>query len=195
MRRQDAVAVAALIGVIACIVVVGLRIHVGSQPTRVVIGSPAPSGAATPDNGRQTIGPHVDEATGDLVIAVGDAALANGVQISVTDVKAPYADASLSATRGELMLVDVDVHNAAGQDRPTFSVSTRDNFALDDASGQTYPPLTGAAAPKPPDGTLAPGATLDGSLLYDVPAGQTYQLRFKSPVDASTQIVIDLGRR
>jgi len=195
MNRQNGLLYAAPVVVLICAAVLWWAHQLTSQPKTVVIGAPLPLGAEA-SSGPAPLGPHVDEQTGVLTIAVGDAVDSNGVQIGVTNVTAPFtASGSNLATRGQFMLVDVQVHNSGDVNSPPFGVSSDTSFQLQDQNGEVYPETTVPGAPNAPAGNLSPGATVSGTLGYDVPPGRTYRLLFLNPQVSQGQIAIDLGAR
>jgi len=122
----------------------------------------------------------------------------NGVLFGVTSVAAPYTSAGNAGAKpraGELMVIDVEIHNSLASGGATLTISSASNFELQDASGRTYAETSLSGAPKPPNGKIGPGETLEGGLAYDVPAGQNYRLLFKQPRVSQGEIVVDLGRR
>ena len=159
-----------------------------SGPTTVVIGTPA-----QPGQSQEPVGPHTDPDTGILVMGIGDTVVSNGVLVGVTNVTQPAAGGA-AESGSALLQVDVEVHNAESAGGETFSVSGTNSFDLQDGGGRSYAALAPSGGAKPPDGTLAPGATLDGSLLYEIQSGQTYRLLFKNDRVSNGEIVIDLGK-
>ena len=68
---------------------------------------------------------------------------------------------------GDIFLwVDVTVRNNTGQSQPVSSLAM---FSLKDATGQTYDQSIDTDAPASPDGTLANGGKLRGTLVFEVP--------------------------
>lgn len=182
--------------VLLCVAVGYLYLH-NRQPEvkTVTFGTPASPGAEQ-SPGLQPLAPYVYGSTGELTIEVGDVADSNGVEFGVTKLAAPYTagDQAPKPSRGELMVVDVEVHNTLAAGGEPLNVSSAADFELTDGAGQTYQPVTIPGVAKPPDGAIAPGAMLDGSLGYDVPAGQTFVLRFKNELLMNGQIAVDLGK-
>ena len=196
MDRRQALPIAIALAMVVGAVVIYLARTSGQSPTAtrtVIVGSASPG--SVPTSQTRTAGePHVDESSGGLTIGVGDAVDSNGVLFSVTQVQAPYGGASAPAGR-ELMLVSVELHNSLTSGGDALTIASSQNFELQDANGRTYDLTSAAGAPKPPDGKLAPGDTLDGSLVFQVPPGQSYRLLFKHALVSQGVIVVDLGQR
>ncbi|HEY8693651.1 MAG TPA: DUF4352 domain-containing protein, partial [Chloroflexota bacterium] len=148
--------------------------------------------------GRLPLGPRVDESNGILTIEAGDAVDSNGVLFGVTSVVAPYNSSGPAVTKpraGEFMVINVQIHNSLAAGGDALTVSSASNFELQDANGRVYDKTSVPGAPRPPDGTIRPGETLDGALAYDVPVGQGYRLLFKETLVSQGEIIVDLGRR
>jgi len=195
-RRQAlpiAIALAMLVGAVA----IYLARTSGRSPTAtqtvVITGSASPGSVPTSQT-RTAIEPHVDESSGVLTIGVGDSIDSNGVLFGVTQVQAPYGSAGGPPGR-ELMLVSVELHNSLTSGGDPLTIASRQNFELQDENGRMYDQTRAAGAPKPPDGKLAPGETLDGALAYQVLPGQSYRLLFKHTLVSQGVIVVDLGKR
>ena len=166
------------------------------RPT-VIVGSASPVAAASAAV-RVTIEPHVDESNGILTIGVGDAVDSHGVLFGVTSVLVPFNGSGSVAPRprtGEVMVVNVQLHNSLPTGSDALTISSASNFELQDANGRVYQETSLPGAPKPPDGKIGPGETLNGGLAYDVPPGQSYQLLFKETLASKGEIIVDLGRR
>ena len=68
---------------------------------------------------------------------------------------------------GDIFLwVDVTLHNGTGQPQPVSSLAM---FSLKDGTGQTYDQSIDTDAPASPDGTLANGGKLRGTVVFEVP--------------------------
>jgi hypothetical protein len=124
---------------------------------------------------------------GDL-IKVGD-----GLMYSVTGVQAPFDSGNQFETpaKGQFMVVTVSLENKTSK---TISVSSLISWELRDDSGQSYNETILSAAPKPPDGEIAPGDKLAGGLSYDVPKGKNFKLYFKNDIFSGGQVIVDLGQ-
>jgi hypothetical protein len=127
-----------------------------------------------------------------LVLGVGDVAQEAGLQFSVTQVSAPYhpKDTSVQPKRGEFVVAAVDIHNYGSE---AVDVSDQHDFSLLDPTGRPYAGTSVPELPKPPNGTIQPGADVTGDVAFDVPAGQIYRLAFKNQAFAHGEIVVDLG--
>ena len=187
-----AIALALLVG---AVVVYLLRSSgQSSTPARTVIVGSASPGSVPTSQAHAAVEPHVDESSGVLTIGVGDSVDSNGVLFSVTHVQAPYGSASAPPGR-ELMLVSVELHNSLTTGGDALTIASGQNFEVQDDNGRSYDQTSAAGAPRPPDGKLAPGETLDGALAFQVPPGQNYRLLFKNALVSQGMIVVDLGQR
>jgi hypothetical protein len=190
-RRRVTLPIAAAISVAVCAAVIFLSVHRPPPPSAPGLRGPLGPEASTSSS---TIGPRVDEATGALTIKVGDAALSNGVSFSVTDMNAPYSTPGTQARQGELVKLDIEIRNTGASGGPPFEVSSAKSFELQDDGGRSYPPASVPAAIKAPDGSIGPGAGLQGSLIYDLPYGHTYRLLYKNEQLSAGQVAVDLGQ-
>jgi hypothetical protein len=195
MDRRTALPIAVLFVTAVAIACVYAISHWPTKvPSKVVITGSA-SALALPVSGRAPLEPHVDENSGVLTIAAGDSVASNGVLFGVTNVVAPYTGGGAESRAGELMLINVQIHNSLGSGGEPFSISSASNFELQDESGQVYNSVSVPGAAKPPDGSLRPGETMDGALAYDVPRGLSFRLLFKETLVSQGEIVVDLGPR
>lgn len=189
-RRKLSVPFAALLAAAACAAVIFLSLHrspPASKPALSPVDVQQPAGNQTP------VGPHVDELSGALTIAVGDTALFNGVGFGVTNMTAPYTDSSTQPRKGEFVKLDLEVRNTEAAGGPPFDVSGAQSFELQDDGGNSYPEASVSGGPTPPNGKLGPGASLQGSLVYDLPAGHAYRLLYKNDLLSNGEIITDLG--
>ena len=196
LSRQDGLPLAIVAAVLLCLAVGYLYLHNRRPDVQTVtFGTPASPGADQ-SPGLQPLAPHVYDSTGELTLQVGDVADSNGVEFGVTKLAAPYSasDPALQASRGELLVVDVELRNTQAAGGQPLTISSAADFELTDGTGQSYQPVAIPGVAKPPDGAIAPGAMLDGSLGYDVPTGQTFVLRFKNELLMNGQIAVDLGK-
>jgi hypothetical protein len=172
-----------------------LYLHRTPEVQIFTVGTPASPGADS-SAGPQPIAPGVYDSTGALTLEVGDVADSNGISFGVIGLTAPFtaSDPATKPAQGEFMLVTVEVHNTLDSGGQPLSISSAGNFELQDGSGQTYSPVIIPGAAKPPDGSISPGASLNGTLGYDVPSGQTFTLLFKNDQIFNGQILVDLGK-
>jgi hypothetical protein len=112
---------------------------------------------------------------------------------TVTQVKAPFDSGNEFETpqNGQYLVAYVTLENKTSK---SITVSSVISFELRDDTGQSYNETILSAAPKPPDGEIAPGDKLAGGLSYDVPKGKDFKLYFKNDVFASGQVIVDLGQ-
>lgn len=190
-RKGLSLPFAVLLAAAACAAVIFLSVRRQPATSQPLLN---PVAAQQPETNQTPIGPYLDEANGALTIQVGDTALFNGVSFGITNMTAPYSDASAQPRKGELVRLDVEVRNTENAGGPPFAISGTQSFELQDEGGQTYPEASAPDAPKPPDGKIGPGASLQGSLVYDVPTGHTYHLLFKNDLLSNGEIVTELGR-
>lgn len=199
MDRRKSLPIAVIFITLVCVAVIYLsRNWPKSSPATTVIAGSASPVASLGVQGVAPIGPHLDESNGVLTIGAGDSVDSNGVLFGVTSVVAPYTSGAAAAAKpstGEFMVVNVQVHNSLTTGGAPLTISSASNFELQDANGRVYDEATVPGAPKPPDGKLQPGETLDGGLAYDVPSGQDYRLVFKQTLVSQGMIVVELGQR
>jgi hypothetical protein len=198
-KKTTNVILAATLGVAVCgaVFILSGRMRGGDVPQRVVIyGSASPAPSSNAGAGLQPVGPFTYSASGALTVGVGDLVDSNGLQVGVVDLVAPYpaADASSKPSRGQFLLVKAELHNSHAAGDAPLTISKTSSFELSDASGQVYQPVSVPGAPEPIDGRMAPGQTLDGAFVYDVPSGQSYAFHFKDDAFTNGEIIVDLGR-
>ena len=114
---------------------------------------------------------------GDLILVVSGVTSSDGTQFE-------------KSKAGQYLIVAVALQNNGTK---AATVSSAISFELRDDGGQTYNETILSTAPKPPDGSIAPGDKLAGSLTYDVPKGKSFKLYFKNAIFGSGQTIIDLG--
>lgn len=113
---------------------------------------------------------------------VGEPVMLNGWAVTVNGVKTSQgSDFNQPQHSGDIFLwVDVTVENHTGSSQ---TVSSLGQFSLKDESGQTYNETIDSDAPASPDGDLANGKKLRGTLVYEVP-GATKTVEFDFTPDA-----------
>jgi len=88
------------------------------------------------------------------------------------------------------LVVDISLTNISSQEQ---SISSALNFTLQDATGQKYTESIDTNAGATPDGKVAAGSPLRGSIAYEVPASmKTFTLSFTPDITASGQSIWDL---
>jgi len=132
--------------------------------------------------------------SGPTTFKVGDVIKDGDLQVTVTKVQAPFQSTNEfeKPANGQYLVASVSMENTGAK---PATVSSMLSFELRDTDGQTYNETIVSSAPKPPDGTIAPGDKLAGGLTFDVPTGKAYRLYFKDNVFSSGQAIIDLGTR
>ena len=120
-------------------------------------------------------------------IKVGD-----NLMYTVSGVTAPYDSGNEFdvATKGQFMLVTVTFLNNGAK---SVNVSSALSFTLHDATGQTYTETIVVGAANPPDGEIAKGDKLAGTLAFDVPKGQDFKLYYKNDIFSNGSVIVDLG--
>jgi hypothetical protein len=121
------------------------------------------------------------------VIKTGDNLL-----YTVTSVTAPFISTNEFDVpkNGQFLAVAVTFQNNGSKEvRITGLLS----FTLRDGNGQSYDEAFVADAPNPPDGAVAPGDKLAGTLVFDVPKGQHFKLYFTANLFSTGSVVVDLG--
>ncbi len=134
-------------------------------------------------------------AKGPTVFAVGQVIkVGDNLLFTVTSVQAPFDSGNEfeTATKGQYLAVAVSLQNNGSKEVRIYSPVS---FSLRDGTGQTYDETIVSSAHNPPDGPIAPGDKLAGTLVYDVPKGQDFRLYFTLNVFSSSGggVIVDLG--
>ncbi|MGH7746940.1 MAG: DUF4352 domain-containing protein [Candidatus Dormibacteria bacterium] len=122
---------------------------------------------------------------------VGDQIKVGGSLLySVTSAKVVQPGEFDPAPTGEYLAVAVAFTN---QGASPVDVSSMVSFSLRDANGQTYNETIITGQPNAPDGEIAAGDKLAGTLIYDAPKGGDLKLYFKNDIFSGGAVVVDLG--
>ena len=120
---------------------------------------------------------------------VGDSQTMGGWTVTLDTAKTTSTGTAISQPKsGDVfLLIDVTLSNATGKAQP---VSSLIQFALKDGSGQGYNEALGASDAKTPDGTLANGSKLRGTIGYEVPAtAKSFELDFTPTLGSTDQAI------
>lgn len=153
----------------------------------VIAASNSGNNASTANNTSQ--GNQNQQSSAPSTHGIGDAITINGWTVTLNSAKTTTTGTVLSQPKsGDVfLLLDVSLNNATGQSQ---NVSSLIQFALKDASGQGYNEALGSSDAKTPDGTLANGSKLRGTVVYEVPkSGSGYELDFTPALGSTDQAV------
>lgn len=150
---------AIIIGIVVALIVVVAVANTGNQSSKS--NAPAPTTQANqnqPTQAAQPAGGH----------RVGEPVTLSGWTVTVNSVKRNSGDGQFNIPKaGNVYLfIDVAVVNNTGQPQ---TVSSLMQFSLKDATGQSYNEALDSAAPNAPNGTIADGSKVRGTLVYEVP--------------------------
>lgn len=151
----------------------------------IVIASGGTKNSGQKDTGGSPSGSPQTFAVGDAIRVGGDLVL------RVTGVTSSPGNEVEHPQHGQFLIVAVSFENQSSQ---PVAISSALSFDLRDSSGQGFTETIFTAAPKPPDGEIAPHDKLAGALAYDVSHGH-YTLHFKNDLLATGQVIVDLGNR
>lgn len=123
---------------------------------------------------------------------VGDQVKLGDFVVTVNSVKDPFTSTnSLDKPKGRYVAADVTVTNNGSK---TQTVSSMVCFTFNDSTGQGYNMALVVGAPKAPDGEIAPGQSIRGTIVIDVPTTATgLQMKFKCDLFSSGSATINLG--
>jgi len=155
--------------------------------TVAVKATPAPSGAAA----SSAPSPPTIFNVGDTIEITWNGS-GGKLLYSVLNVTAPVnsGNSFITPKSGQFMQIAVAFTNNTTQ---TVTVSSFISFELRDTDGQGYSTTIFLDGPKAPDGDIAPGDKLAGTLSYDVAVGKTYKLYYKVNSFDSLSAIVDLG--
>lgn len=129
--------------------------------------------------------------------AVGDLVELGDWQVKVHGVTDPFTSSNQfvqPAAGNRYVAADIEVFNRS--DAPQ-TVSSLLCFELQDSTNVAYQLSmagAGSGGPLPPDGEVAPGASLRGTLTYEVPAAATgLRIHFKCELFSTGSAVINLS--
>lgn len=122
---------------------------------------------------------------------VGDLVAIGGWEVQVHSAKTAQGGEFSTLKSGDVyLLIDVTVTNKTGQSQTFSSIG---QFSVKDATGQTYTQTIDTDAPNAPDGAVANGSKLRGTLAYEVPSTQKqFELGFLPSYGTSDQATWDL---
>jgi hypothetical protein len=136
-------------------------------------------------------------AEGQQTFAVGDLVELGDWQVQVHGVTDPFTSSngfSQPAPGNRFVSADVEVFNHSDAPAPVSSILC---FELQDGTNAAYqlsPAGFGPGTPAPPDGEVAPGAALRGTLAYELPAAATgLRIHFKCELFSTGSAVINLS--
>lgn len=155
--------------IIGALLVIGIA-SVANGGSKGTTSNTAPSPTQAPPSAHKT---------GEVVTIGGWQVVVNGVTTST-------GDSLFHPKAGNtFVLIDVTVTNATAQSQ---SLSSLISFAMKDSTGQKYAETIVPSAPSTPDGNVAAGAKLRGTLAYEIASSfHTIELDF-TPDLASTDV-------
>jgi hypothetical protein len=161
----------------------------------LVASSPEENEARQAGDGGETSGG--DGGGGQQTFAVGDLVELGDWQVQVHGATDPFTSGSefiQPAPGNRFVAADVEVFNRS--DAPA-TVSSILCFELQDSTNAAYQLSAagfGPGTPAPPDGEVAPGGALRGTLAYEVPAAATgLRIHFKCELFSTGSAVINLS--
>lgn len=115
---------------------------------------------------------------------IGDLVTLDGWQITVNNVKTSSGDEFNQPKPGDtFLLIDITAVNQTSQSQ---SFSSLLSFTLKDSTGQKYDETIDTNAPSSPDGNVAAGGKIRGTIAYDVPQTQhTFELDFTPDITSA----------
>jgi len=119
--------------------------------------------------------------------AIGTAVKAGDLSLTVNSV-APFTSPSeldRLPENGQYLAVKVTVENHGSKSEIISSILS---FDLRDTEGERYTLAFLVGSPPLPDGDVAAGAKLAGTLVYDVPKGRSYELVFSYSLTGSVSV-------
>lgn len=122
---------------------------------------------------------------------VGDTVKVGSVwQMKINSVKTSQGqDFSTPKAGNVFLLIDVSLTNISSQEQ---NISSALNFTLRDSTGQTITE-TVTSFTTPPDGKVAAGSPIRGTLAFEVPTSQkTFTLAFEASLIDSGQTIFDI---
>lgn len=110
-------------------------------------------------------------------------------QVVINSVKTSKGD-EISKPKGVYLLIDVSLKNISSQEQDASSLLM---WKLQDSTGQSYDQTIVTNAKSSPDGKVAAGSPLRGTLAYDVPTNiKTFTLSFQSDITSDGQTIWDI---
>lgn len=142
------------------------------------------SQATQPAQSQPTTAPTQPSSNSGGTHKVGDVVTLDGWQLTVNGVKTSSGDEFNQPKPGNtFLLVDVTAVNQTGQSQ---SFSSLLSFTLKDSTGQKYDETIDTNAPSSPDGNVAAGGKLRGTVAYEVPKTQhTFELDFTPDITSN----------
>jgi len=178
-KKRTGCIVSAIVVIVVVIAIIAVSVSHsgGSSPT---------ASTTTQSNTTQS---NQSQSTSSSTHKVGDAVVIDGWTVTLNSAKTSSTGTVISQPKAgnQFLLVDVTVENNTGKSQP---VSSLIQFALKDASGQGYNEALGSSDAKTPDGTLANGSKLRGTIGYEVPkSGSGFELDFTPTLGSTDQVV------
>ena len=153
----------------------------------IVVISASHGGQASTNTTTGSQGGQSAQSAGPKAYAVGQSAMLDGWTVTVNSAKTVQGGQYDSLKAGDVFLeLDVSARNETGASQEFSSLIS---FKLKDATGQSYNETVSSAAPTSPDGNVANGTPIRGTLTYEVPASlKAFTLDF-TPGFTSTDTV------
>lgn len=124
---------------------------------------------------------------------VGESVKLGDWAVTVNSVENPFTSSSSFDTPAEgkkYVAVDVSVQNNSTKPEIVSSLAC---FSLQDSTGQSYTQALVAGAPSAPNGEVAPGETVRGTIVYEVPESATgLKEKFKCDLFSTGTATINL---
>lgn len=160
--------------------------------TVIVVSAMAVIGSASSNTATKVDGDSNTQPSSGSSFKVGDQVKLGDFTVTVNSVTDPFTSSNSfdKPTKGRYVAADVTVVNNGSKPQ---TVSSMVCFNFNDSTGQGYNMALVVGAPKPPDGELAPGESIRGTIVIDVPpTAAGLQMKFKCDLFSSGSATINL---
>lgn len=176
-----------IVSVVAVLIIVGAAVAANANKSnqQASVTPTTQTGQATqPAQTQPTAAPTQPSSNSGGMHKVGDVVTLDGWQLTVNGVKTSSGDEFNQPKPGDtFLLIDVTAVNQTGQSQPFSSFLS---FTLKDSTGQKYDETIDTNAPSSPDGNVAAGGKIRGTVVYDVPQTQhTFELDFTPDITSA----------
>lgn len=120
---------------------------------------------------------------------VGDKVVGDGFEVSLNSARFDKGGQFFEPDNGYYLILNFSVANTSNDE---LSLSSWGSFELQGSDLYIYSVALGAETKGTLDSTIAPGGSLRGEIAFDVPALDSYELRFKPELFSGFKVIFSV---